>query len=555
MAERPLAGKKIAVLVETEYIPGEIEAYRTRFETFGAQVHFMSRLWNQATMTFVSDVDEAGPSLCATREKLKTMDVSIDFTDASRIHVEDYAAVLMAANYTSVRLRYFQPPPGQPVRPELARTAPAVQFFAKAMRNPYIVKGALCHALWILTPVPELLAGRRVICHEVVIADVSNAGGIYVPRIADGAPRTAEQPSPGVVVDEDLVTGDEWHVVNEYVDAIKDRILALDERARRARPHPDNSAATCEEGARPPAARHAARFADPEIKDTRKRILIVLSNHGYWGEELVGPVEVFQRAGYQCEFATPNGARPVALPPSYDPYYVDPALGRVVTTPEMARNVREFDDPALGNPRARWLDNPINLSAMLPERPYFGRPAYARALESYYRQQECALQAFDRFDALLLVGGSGPVVDMVNNPRIHDLILYFLRSGKPIAAECYAIGCLAFARDVGDRRRILRNKFVTGHCLEFDYLHDWGTLTFPLGAPPYPLEYILRDATAPQGGFVGNLGSETSVVVDYPFITGRTTSDGDLTGQKLVEVLENNLKRFGWSRAEPTSRS
>lgn len=61
--------------------------------------------------------------------------------------------------------------------------------------NPQIVKGALCHALWILTPLPELLKGRKVICHTVVLADVINAGGEYVP-----------DPSH-VVVDRDLVTG------------------------------------------------------------------------------------------------------------------------------------------------------------------------------------------------------------------------------------------------------------------------------------------------------------------------------------------------------------
>ena len=65
---------------------------------------------------------------------------------------------------------------------------------AGAMMNPQIVKGALCHALWILTPAPELLKGRKVICHTVALADVLYAGGIYVPD------------PMYVVVDRDLVT-------------------------------------------------------------------------------------------------------------------------------------------------------------------------------------------------------------------------------------------------------------------------------------------------------------------------------------------------------------
>ena len=47
MATTILAGKKIAVLVETEFIPEEIEAYQKRFAELGATVHLMSRLWGQ----------------------------------------------------------------------------------------------------------------------------------------------------------------------------------------------------------------------------------------------------------------------------------------------------------------------------------------------------------------------------------------------------------------------------------------------------------------------------------------------------------------------------
>ncbi len=205
---RPLAGKRIAVLVESQYIPGEIEAYRYGFGALGAEVHFMSRLWGNNSLTFVSEVEQAG-------QTPQTLEVGIDFQNVA---LEDYAAVIMAANYTSVRLRYFEPPPGQPVSADLARSAPAVQFFARAMQNPRIVKGPLCHGLWILTPYPELLDGRKVICHEVVLADVLNCGAIYVPRDAQNG---------GVVVDGDLVTGHDWHVVQPFIQAIARQILAL----------------------------------------------------------------------------------------------------------------------------------------------------------------------------------------------------------------------------------------------------------------------------------------------------------------------------------------
>lgn len=202
MATRMLEGKKIAVLVETEFIPEEIAAYQTRFAELGATVHFMSRLWGNPSTRFISDVDDLG-------ESLQYLDVNIDFQN---VNLDDYAAVIMAANYTSVRLRYFEPPQGQPINPEQTRTAPAVQFFAKAMANPKIVKGLLCHGLWLLTPMPELLKGRRVICHEVVLADITNAGAIY-------------EPSPtNIVVDGDMVTGRSGHDVNAFIEAIATQI-------------------------------------------------------------------------------------------------------------------------------------------------------------------------------------------------------------------------------------------------------------------------------------------------------------------------------------------
>ncbi len=274
-----------------------------------------------------------------------------------------------------------------------------------------------------------------------------------------------------------------------------------------------------------------------------RKILTILSEYGYWGEELIGPLETLDAAGYQVDFATPTGKRPVALPPSMDPTFVDPPLGRTVVSEEMAQKVKLLDDPK--NPR---LDNPIILSEWLPDRPYWSEEKFLRAMEAYNNAVDAVQKDIEQYDALLIVGGSGPIVDLANNHRVHDLILSFYKLGKPIAAECYGVTCLAFARDLADRKSIIWGKHVTGHCKEYDYKDGTGFVGSDLnmGPPPYPLEYILRDATGPEGGYHGNFGREISVIVDYPFITGRSTADSYTTGQKLVEVLERGLKRYGW---------
>ena len=185
----------------------------------------------------------------------------------------------------------------------------------------------------------------------------------------------------------------------------------------------------------------------------------------------------------------------------------------------------------------------------MPERPYFSSPSLIRDLEHYNKAVEEARTGWlAKYDAVLIVGGSGPIVDLANNQRVHDIIMSFEKSDKPIGAECYGVTCLAFARDWQDRKSIIWGKHVTGHCKEYDYKDGTGFMNadINMGPPPYPLEYILRDATGPDGAYIGNFGREGSVIVDYPFITGRSNNDSYLTGEKMVEVLDNGLKRYGW---------
>jgi protease I len=202
MSWKPLAGKKVAVLTEHEFIPEEMDYYRVGFEVLGAEVEFVTNLWGNPERTLVADVTEP--------QVPRTMRVTIDVAGC---RADDYAIVIQAANYTAVRLREI-PPMGSLGSPEETRDVPAVRFFAEAMGNKAIIKGAMCHALWILTPYPELLEGRHVICHTVVLADIDNAGATFVP-----------DPSC-VVVDDDLVTARSAANLKEYFEALVTAALA-----------------------------------------------------------------------------------------------------------------------------------------------------------------------------------------------------------------------------------------------------------------------------------------------------------------------------------------
>ncbi|HSV28799.1 MAG TPA: type 1 glutamine amidotransferase domain-containing protein, partial [Candidatus Omnitrophota bacterium] len=242
-----------------------------------------------------------------------------------------------------------------------------------------------------------------------------------------------------------------------------------------------------------------------------KKVLICVSQHGFWAEELLEPVRHLDAAKIGYEFIVNKAGRiPFPDEASLDPTYVDPPLGRPVTSQEMARRAAEED-------WGKWFADAKVLEDLFPVRPYLSAPNYLAALETYYEDRQNAWRLVDGYDALLLVGGSGPVVDMVNNPRLHDLILGFYYADKPIAAECYTVTCLAFAREFDDRKCILAGRHVTGHTMEYDYTTGWALKAngdwLVYDAPPYPLEYILRDAVGPEGQFHGNVGRELSVIV------------------------------------------
>ncbi len=292
-AHKPLAGKKVAVLVETEYIYDEIEYYKKHVAELGGELHLLSYLWGQPSKDFVNDIDNPDNPVTSVHRLTVTKCVT-------QVEPSDYDLIICAANYVAVRLREI-PPMGSLGSIEEMQDAPAVRFFARAMQDTRIIKGAMCHALWILTPT-KLLHGRKVICHTVVLADIHNAGGIYVPAESH------------VVVDGDLVTARSFKDVEGYFAALVKAV----------------------------GTQSAARPAVSERPAARplKRVLVAASNYGFWGEELQAPWDALNFAGHQVTLATPQGKKPLPIDISVDPNFFDPIQKYHVNPPEVCRRVK-----------------------------------------------------------------------------------------------------------------------------------------------------------------------------------------------------------------------
>src|SRR5258708_12861698 len=171
-----------------------------------------------------------------------------------------------------------------------------------------------------------------------------------------------------------------------------------------------------------------------------KKVLIGVSENGFWIEELLKPLDRLNEAGIEYDFLVPTGKHvPFPDGASLSDTYVDPPLGRPVTAKDLAERGKKTDWEAL-------FANHIALSDFMPLRPYLSSGGnYLEALEKYYVDRAKGWERLDAYDALLLAGGSGPVVDMANNNRLHDVILPFSYRNHPTPPNPYTATIPPFA--------------------------------------------------------------------------------------------------------------
>jgi protease I len=163
---------KVAILLESDFYEKEIFYYEHRFPEAGVDLHFLTRLWGQTQQTFTGH-DYKIPYEC--HESFEDMD------DAT---LRGYSAVIVPSAMVSDRLRYTE---------DIHKLPPATEFLVRAFAQKDIIKGIICHGMWLVAPVPELVRGRRVVAHNNLLGDVRNMGAIFTDQ--------------DVVVDGDLVTG------------------------------------------------------------------------------------------------------------------------------------------------------------------------------------------------------------------------------------------------------------------------------------------------------------------------------------------------------------
>src|SRR5438309_5377314 len=192
-----LKGKKVGILLEGDFYEKEIFYYEHRFPEEGIELHFLTRLWGQPSLTFKGH-EEHYPFVC-----------SESFEHMSDEELRSYSAIIVPSAIVSDRLRWTE---------DIHKLPPAVEFLKRAFAEKNIIKGIICHGMWLVSPAPELVRGRPVVAHNNLIGDVKNYGAIYTDQ--------------DVVVDGDLVTGRTGGHCHLLARTIIDLLRARDEGAR-----------------------------------------------------------------------------------------------------------------------------------------------------------------------------------------------------------------------------------------------------------------------------------------------------------------------------------
>lgn len=253
------------------------------------------------------------------------------------------------------------------------------------------------------------------------------------------------------------------------------------------------------------------------------KVLVLATNYGSWGEELQAPWDILKKAGHNVTLATPLGKKPLPLTASVDPEFFDPVIKTYVNPPEVCKRIKELTD---GDEWAK----PIK---------------FADAKMSDY-------------DAIVLTGGLGAMIDMCNSWHVHHLILEAYKANKLIGALCYAVSTLVFLRNPDNgNKSIIYGKRVAAHPASWDFYGPEWDFTYDLyGATPdnngtdvhtpgflWPVEHLVRDAVGPDGECVAIEAANRenpSVVYDWPFVTGTSVESSIAYGEKIVEVLQGN---------------
>ena len=231
------------------------------------------------------------------------------------------------------------------------------------------------------------------------------------------------------------------------------------------------------------------------------KILMVVSNPtissttgwpvGFWASELTHAYKLFIENGYDVTIASPKG-------------------GRV-----------EID--ALSDPRdssGYSKDDAISLR-------YLNDKDFMSLLDNTNKVND--LSAND-FDAIIVVGGQGPMFTFRNEPGLHSAFLEFYNKGKVSAALCHGTSLLLYLKDK-DGKPLIEGKKITGFT---DEEEDFADKSVGKKVMPFRIE---DEAKKLGAEFQKAVAFEPFAIKDGNLITGQQQHSGAEVAKLVIDSL------------------
>jgi putative intracellular protease/amidase len=236
--------------------------------------------------------------------------------------------------------------------------------------------------------------------------------------------------------------------------------------------------------------------------DSPKRIVIVASNPavseqtgwpiGFWWAELSHPYWEFSEHGYGVDVASPDGGRLEA---------------------------DSWSDP---RDESRYsADDLLSLG-------FINSPEHVRLVE---QSKPLADIAVAEYDAVLLVGGQGPMYTFWGERRVHRLVASFYEAGKVTAVICHAT-CVLLNTRLSNDRLLVEGKTWTGFANSEERFADEYV---GRRIQPFWIEDEARKLE--NTNFIVNGRFKPHAVRDGNLITGQQQFSGKSAARLIVEAL------------------
>ncbi|MCB0107863.1 MAG: type 1 glutamine amidotransferase domain-containing protein [Caldilineaceae bacterium] len=236
--------------------------------------------------------------------------------------------------------------------------------------------------------------------------------------------------------------------------------------------------------------------------DKPKRVLILASNPvtspqtgwpiGFWWAELTHPYWEFVEHGYEVEIASPDGG---------------PLQGDGFSDPRDSSGYSADDLISLG---------------------FIHSPTHSALIENSISLNAVDL---DRYDAIFLVGGQGPMVTFYNDERVHRFVAQSYAAGKVVAVVCHAT-CVLLKTRLADGNLLVAGKTWTGFA---DSEEDFADSFVGFRIQPFRIEEEAKGLA--DTNFIVDGRFKSHAVRDGRLITGQQQYSGAAAARLVIEAL------------------